>query len=81
MGRPIPSVRWEKDGESVLSDDIHISLMENGTLHISGLKVFDRRFRQRCDLFALIRAVKSESSLDREPLRKHFKLIEMFKHT
>ncbi|KTF91347.1 hypothetical protein cypCar_00041498, partial [Cyprinus carpio] len=38
MGRPIPSVRWEKNGESVLSDDIHISLMENGTLHISGLK-------------------------------------------
>uniref|UniRef100_A0A8C1T7Z9 Roundabout guidance receptor 3 n=1 Tax=Cyprinus carpio TaxID=7962 RepID=A0A8C1T7Z9_CYPCA len=41
MGRPIPSVRWEKDGESVLSDDIHISLMENGTLHISGLKETD----------------------------------------
>uniref|UniRef100_A0A8C1NLL8 Roundabout guidance receptor 3 n=1 Tax=Cyprinus carpio TaxID=7962 RepID=A0A8C1NLL8_CYPCA len=41
MGRPIPSVRWEKNGESVLSDDIHISLMENGTLHISGLKETD----------------------------------------
>uniref|UniRef100_A0A8C1E288 Roundabout, axon guidance receptor, homolog 3 (Drosophila) n=1 Tax=Cyprinus carpio carpio TaxID=630221 RepID=A0A8C1E288_CYPCA len=41
MGSPIPSVRWEKDGESVLSDDIHISLMENGTLHISGLKETD----------------------------------------
>ncbi|XP_052472938.1 roundabout homolog 2-like isoform X4 [Carassius gibelio] len=41
MGRPIPSVRWEKDGESILSDDIHISLMENGTLHISGLKETD----------------------------------------
>uniref|UniRef100_A0A673N958 Roundabout, axon guidance receptor, homolog 3 (Drosophila) n=1 Tax=Sinocyclocheilus rhinocerous TaxID=307959 RepID=A0A673N958_9TELE len=41
MGSPIPSVRWEKDGQSVLSDDIHISLMENGTLHISGLKETD----------------------------------------
>ncbi|XP_042595988.1 roundabout homolog 2-like [Cyprinus carpio] len=41
MGSPIPSVRWDKDGESVLSDDIHISLMENGTLHISGLKETD----------------------------------------
>ncbi|XP_077064798.1 roundabout homolog 2 [Siphateles boraxobius] len=41
MGRPIPSVRWEKDGQSVLSDDIHISLMENGTLHISGVKETD----------------------------------------
>uniref|UniRef100_A0A672K897 Roundabout homolog 2-like n=1 Tax=Sinocyclocheilus grahami TaxID=75366 RepID=A0A672K897_SINGR len=41
MGSPIPSVRWEKDGQSVLSDDIHISLMENGTLHISDLKETD----------------------------------------
>lgn len=81
MGSPIPSVRWEKDGQSVLSDDIHISLMENGTLHISGVKVFDRCFRLRCELFALIRDVKSKSSLDRDSLRKHFKLSETFTST
>ncbi|XP_056612872.1 roundabout homolog 2 isoform X1 [Triplophysa dalaica] len=41
MGSPFPSVRWEKDGQSVLADDIHISLMENGTLHINGVKETD----------------------------------------
>ncbi|XP_065137422.1 roundabout homolog 2 [Paramisgurnus dabryanus] len=41
MGRPFPSVRWEKDGQNILADDIHISLMENGTLHINGVKETD----------------------------------------
>ncbi|XP_057206897.1 roundabout homolog 2-like isoform X2 [Triplophysa rosa] len=41
MGSPFPSVRWEKDGQSVLADDIHISLMENGTLHINSVKETD----------------------------------------
>lgn len=41
MGSPMPGVRWEKDGRSIPSDDIHIRLMENGTLHISGVKDTD----------------------------------------
>ncbi|XP_051520766.1 roundabout homolog 2-like isoform X2 [Myxocyprinus asiaticus] len=41
MGSPFPSVRWEKDGQSVLADDNHIRLMENGTLHINALKETD----------------------------------------
>ncbi|XP_051535583.1 roundabout homolog 2-like isoform X2 [Myxocyprinus asiaticus] len=41
IGSPFPSIRWEKDGQSVLADDNHISLMENGTLHISSLKETD----------------------------------------
>lgn len=81
MGSPFPSVRWEKDGQSVLADDIHISLMENGTLHINGVKVFDRRFRQRLELFALFRALKRESSPNRAVLRKHFILSETFTST
>uniref|UniRef100_W5K6H6 Roundabout guidance receptor 3 n=1 Tax=Astyanax mexicanus TaxID=7994 RepID=W5K6H6_ASTMX len=40
-GSPPPSIRWEKDGQSLLGDDIHISLMENGTLHISDLQETD----------------------------------------
>uniref|UniRef100_A0AAR2LBT8 Roundabout, axon guidance receptor, homolog 3 (Drosophila) n=1 Tax=Pygocentrus nattereri TaxID=42514 RepID=A0AAR2LBT8_PYGNA len=40
-GSPPPSIRWEKDGQSLPEDDVHISLMENGTLHISGLQETD----------------------------------------
>ncbi|XP_072548280.1 roundabout homolog 2 isoform X2 [Salminus brasiliensis] len=40
-GSPPPSIRWEKDGQSLLGDDVHISLMENGTLHISSLQETD----------------------------------------
>ncbi|XP_022530457.2 roundabout homolog 3 isoform X2 [Astyanax mexicanus] len=40
-GSPPPSIRWEKDGQSLLGDDVHISLMENGTLHISDLQETD----------------------------------------
>ncbi|KAI4881751.1 hypothetical protein NFI96_033285, partial [Prochilodus magdalenae] len=40
-GSPPPSIRWEKNGQSLPEDDVHISLMENGTLHISGLQETD----------------------------------------
>ncbi|XP_066534191.1 roundabout homolog 2 isoform X3 [Hoplias malabaricus] len=40
-GSPPPSIRWEKDGQSLSGDDVHISLMENGTLHISDLQETD----------------------------------------
>ncbi|MCJ8739958.1 hypothetical protein PDJAM_G00053310 [Pangasius djambal] len=41
MGIPPPSVRWEKDGQRLSADGVHISLIENGTLHISSLQETD----------------------------------------
>ncbi|KAM9469442.1 roundabout homolog 2 isoform 1-T1 [Clarias gariepinus] len=41
MGNPPPSIRWEKDGQRLSADGIHISLIENGTLHISSLQETD----------------------------------------
>lgn len=39
MGKPIPSIQWEKDGQRILGNDGRISLMENGTFQISNLQV------------------------------------------
>ncbi|XP_060799448.1 roundabout homolog 2 [Neoarius graeffei] len=41
MGIPPPSIRWEKDGQRLSADGTHISVIENGTLHISSLKETD----------------------------------------
>ncbi|KAF7699910.1 roundabout homolog 2-like isoform X2 [Silurus meridionalis] len=41
MGVPLPSIRWEKDGQRLSADSVHISLIENGTLHISSLQETD----------------------------------------
>ncbi|XP_053503638.1 roundabout homolog 2-like [Ictalurus furcatus] len=41
MGIPPPSIRWEKDGQRLTADGVHISLIENATLHISSLQETD----------------------------------------
>ncbi|XP_047676745.1 roundabout homolog 2-like isoform X2 [Tachysurus fulvidraco] len=41
MGIPPPSIRWEKDGQRLSADGVHVSLIENGTLHISSLQETD----------------------------------------
>ncbi|XP_026779693.2 roundabout homolog 2 isoform X2 [Pangasianodon hypophthalmus] len=41
MGIPPPSIRWEKDGQRLSADGVHINLIENGTLHISSLQETD----------------------------------------
>lgn len=40
MGKPIPSIQWEKDGQRILGNDGRVSLMENGTFQITNLQVF-----------------------------------------
>lgn len=63
MGIPAPSIRWEKDGQRLSADGVHISLIENGTLHISSLQVFDRQFKAKHRLLAFISGLEIESTL------------------
>ncbi|XP_068772899.1 roundabout homolog 3 [Struthio camelus] len=40
-GNPLPSVRWLKDGWAVVGAEPRATLLENGTLQITGLRVSD----------------------------------------
>lgn len=44
LGNPLPSIQWEKDGQRILGNDGRIGLMENGTLQITNLQVFELIF-------------------------------------
>lgn len=38
-GNPQPSVQWKKDGQWLQGDDLQVTLMANGTLHITSVQV------------------------------------------
>ncbi|XP_072342822.1 roundabout homolog 3 isoform X4 [Scyliorhinus torazame] len=41
IGNPLPSVHWLKDGQRILGNDPRISMLDNGTLQITDVKVTD----------------------------------------
>ncbi|KAK1328509.1 hypothetical protein QTO34_012082 [Cnephaeus nilssonii] len=40
-GNPQPSVQWKKDGQWLQGDDLQVTLMANGTLHITSVQEAD----------------------------------------
>ena len=55
-------VSWEKDGQRIIGEDPRVTVMENGTLHITKLKVCNvcvcvskgMKTSQMYDLFVLV---------------------------
>ncbi|XP_078387705.1 roundabout homolog 3 isoform X4 [Cetorhinus maximus] len=41
IGNPLPSVHWLKDGQRILGNDPRISMLDNGTLQVTSVKVTD----------------------------------------
>lgn len=62
MGIPPPIIRWEKDGQKLSADDVHISVIENATLHISSLQVFHVQLKAIHRLLAFISERDIEST-------------------